>query len=435
MDDQVKKWALNLDGVLLGRRYRVGRPLGVGGMGAVFGAVHQAMGRSVAVKLLFPELTRSEEAVRRFQQEAQSAAAIARRGVVDILDFDQDPDHGPFLVMEMLQGESLLRRIKTRGRLSLEDALGLAMQMVETLATVHEAGVIHRDLKPANVFLAQTEEGEEVVKLLDFGISRVAPQPGCAPLTVPGTVLGTPRFMAPEQAACDPSVDHRADLYSVGSILYYAVSGTKPYAHLDKGALLVGVIQLPPTPLRQVSPGLPQVIYELIGHSMERERDQRFQSAQELGEALRLARQRLPRGELSLTADDDFAPTAVEARPGPMVTPRGDDQQTVPEIPAYQPATSSSAAAFDEDATTNVALEPWTNERARNSRRPPPTLEVSRPMTTTIAPAGPPTPTTTDAPRSSRLWLWLLLGVMLLLVLGLGGLVLGFSLVDSLLGT
>jgi serine/threonine protein kinase len=318
MEEHAKAWAFGLDGRTVGGRYRLGKPIGVGGMGAVFEGVHQAVGRVVAIKLLYPELTQSTEAVRRFQQEAQAAAAIARRGVVDILDFDVDPQLGPYLVMERLQGESLLTRIKTTGRLEPREAIAIGVQIADTLAAVHERGIIHRDLKPANVFLS-TSDGGEVVKILDFGISKLALAPGKAPLTVPGTVLGTPRYMAPEQASCEPDVDHRADLYSVGLILYHALSGVKPFADVSRGALLVAVIRDGPRPLRFVRPGLPEGVYAVVEQSMEHRRDERFQSAVALSRSLQQVLERLPSAVAPrpaprprLTTGDDFEATAIE---------------------------------------------------------------------------------------------------------------------------
>jgi serine/threonine-protein kinase len=347
MEEHAKAWALGLDGHTVGGRYRLGRPIGVGGMGAVFEGVHQAVGRPVAVKLLYPELTQSAEAVRRFQQEAQAAAAIARRGVVDILDFDVDPQHGPYLVMERLKGESLLSRITSTGRLAPSEALAIGAQIADTLAAVHERGIIHRDLKPGNVFLATSEEGE-VVKILDFGISKLALTPGHAPLTVPGTVLGTPRYMAPEQASCEPDVDHRADLYSVGLILYHALSGVKPFADVTRGALLVAVIRDGPRPLRFVQPGLPDEVYSVVEQSMEHKRDERFQSAVALGRCIRQVLERLPAPpRRKLSHDEDIEATAIETSVDSTlrsVSPIGTSRSSPPGAPqgAQNPAATIS---------------------------------------------------------------------------------------------
>ncbi len=193
MGSGVKNWAFGLKGKTLGGRYLLGDVIGVGGMGAVFQAVHKRVGRSVAVKLLVPDLSEDRETSLRFSQEARAAAQSARKGVVEILDFDDDEVYGPFLVMELLRGESLSKRIKRRGKLEVIEALSIALQVVDALGSVHANAIIHRDLKPANVFLAISEDGDEVVKLLDFGISRVAASTKATQLTKPGVLHGTTR--------------------------------------------------------------------------------------------------------------------------------------------------------------------------------------------------------------------------------------------------
>jgi serine/threonine protein kinase len=305
MASAVRTWAHSLKGKILGGRYSLGDVIGVGGMGAVFQGTHVKVGRQVAIKLLVPDLAEDEETGLRFHQEAQAAARIARKGVVEIFDFDDDDEYGPFLVMELLRGESLSKRIKRRNRLEPLEALSIGVQVVDALAAVHVQGIVHRDLKPANVFLAISEEGEEVVKLLDFGISRVKSQSMASGLTKPGVLLGTPRYMSPEQAWCKPDIDHRTDLYALGAILYHAISGVKPYQDLNPGRLLEAVLKRPPEALRTVCPNLSEGIYQLIELSMERDRDRRFQTAEAMrtrmiGTLEELARNRsISSGEMS----------------------------------------------------------------------------------------------------------------------------------------
>jgi len=278
-------WPSSVVGATIGGRYHVEALLGAGGMGAVFEGVHQGTGRHVAIKLLTPTLKEHPKAIKRFQLEARAAASTGRRGVVDVLDYDVDPVHGHYLVMERLEGESLQDRID-RGRLEPREAFSIAVEILDTLSAVHDHGIVHRDLKPANVFLSRTEEGETVVKILDFGISRVTAADTSTKLTAPGMAVGTPRYMAPEQARCDPDVDRRADLYSVGAILYEALSGVKPYGDASPGTVLAEVVMRPPTPLREITPGLPEAVYEVVDWSMKRERSERFQTAEEASQAL-----------------------------------------------------------------------------------------------------------------------------------------------------
>lgn len=298
MGSGVKNWAFGLKGKTLGGRYLLGDVIGVGGMGAVFQAVHKRVGRAVAVKLLVPDLSEDRETGLRFSQEARAAAQSARKGVVEILDFDEDEDYGPYLVMELLRGESLSKRIKRRGKLDVIEALSIALQVVDALGSVHANAIIHRDLKPANVFLAISEDGDEVVKLLDFGISRIAASTKATQLTKPGVLLGTPRYMSPEQAWCKPDVDHRTDLYALGAILYHAISGVKPYQELPPGKLLEAVLKRPPKPLYEVAQGLSASVLELVESAMERERDVRFQSADEMRDSIQKALEEMARNAM-----------------------------------------------------------------------------------------------------------------------------------------
>jgi serine/threonine-protein kinase len=289
----VGDWLDTVVGTTLAGRYRVEALIGAGGMGAVFRGVHTGTGRSVAIKVLTPELRGHPQAVARFQQEARAAAATNRHGVVEILDFDVDPAIGQFLVMELLEGESLQWRIERVRRLEPATALDLAARILDTLAAVHAAGIVHRDLKPANIFLARpTEPGEgaaprEEVKVVDFGISRVAFANLQSKLTAPGVAVGTPRYMSPEQAECAPDVDARADLYGVGAILYESLSGVKPYEDVPPSRVLAEVVLHRVKPLRDVAPALPEPLYDIVDRAMQRRREDRYQTAQEMGAAVR----------------------------------------------------------------------------------------------------------------------------------------------------
>ncbi len=303
------EWTADIVGQTLGGRYRVESVVGTGGMGAVFESVHLITGRRVAVKLLVPTLRDHPKAHKRFQIEAQAAAATSRRGVVDVIDFDIDDALGPYLVMELLEGESLERRIARVRPFDHQEALQIASDVLDTLEAVHEESIVHRDLKPANIFLARSAEGDEVVKVLDFGISRVlTPTPGTQ-LTTPGMAVGTPRYMAPEQAQCDPDVDRRADLYSVGAILYEMFSGKKPYQEIFPGQVLAEVVLHPPRPLVETAPGLDVAYLDLVSRAMERSREARWSSAPKMRAAIQALLdddETLPAG---VFADDNLAST------------------------------------------------------------------------------------------------------------------------------
>jgi serine/threonine protein kinase len=283
-------WTRTLEGRTLAGRYVLERSIGEGGMGAVFAAVQLAVQRRVAVKVLLPGVARDPGIVERFRREAMLAANIARRGAVEIIDFDRDPIAGPFIVMELLDGESLADRLKRHGRLNPREATWIAVSILETLEAVHGRGVIHRDLKPANVFLAREGSGPPVVKVLDFGVARVLAPHG--EVTARGAVIGTPRYMAPEQAA-GGEVDARADIYAVGAILYACLGG-KPYAHVPSEHARAAVLAGPPPPLSQMNRDLPAPLVAVVDRAMARAVAARFTTAAAMRDALVRAAQALP---------------------------------------------------------------------------------------------------------------------------------------------
>lgn len=212
-------------GALLAGKYRLVRPLGRGGMAVVWEAVHEAVGKRVAVKLLEPLLAQRPEFVRRFQLEARAASIINHPDIVDVLDSGVLPDGGLYLVMELLAGVTLKTLLADVPRLTLPQALAVLVPILDALDAAHTAGVVHRDLKPANVFL--TTAPRPGVKLLDFGISKFV---DADELTKTGDTLGTPAFMAPEQVKDSRSADPRSDVYAAGAVLFRMLEGAPPFA-------------------------------------------------------------------------------------------------------------------------------------------------------------------------------------------------------------
>ncbi len=279
-EELVRRWAEGLLGSSLAGRYRLERLLGVGGMGAVFQGRHLAVERPVAIKLLLPDRSTDRAMVERFQREARSAARVGGRGVVEVLDFDVDTEVGAFLVMEFLQGESLGERLAVRGSLPWQEVVALGLEVLGVLARVHAAGIVHRDLKPDNVFLAREDAGRERVVLVDFGIARMASESDRSKLTQTGAVMGTPLYMAPEQARESAGVDHRADLYSVGAILYEALAGRPPFDAGSWAELFLKIFSQPPEPLQQLVPGLPEGLVRAIESALEKDPERRPLSAE-----------------------------------------------------------------------------------------------------------------------------------------------------------
>jgi serine/threonine-protein kinase len=217
--------------VVIGSRYRLTDTRGGGGMARVYRAVDTTLEREVAVKLINPELRVEPEFDARFQREARIASQLSDPHIVVVHDFGIDPAHGPYLVMEFLQGQSLRERLHSTGPLPLRAALQLSGQLLLALIHAHEKGIVHRDIKPDNIFLLNQSGVRLHVRVLDFGIARIYRRDEQArgeTLTRPGAVLGTPRYMSPEQLAGHP-VDARSDLYSAAMVMHEALTGCLPY--------------------------------------------------------------------------------------------------------------------------------------------------------------------------------------------------------------
>ena len=262
--------------------YRITGSIGQGGMGVVYLAEHALLGRQAAVKVLLPELSQNQEIVTRFFNEARAATAIRHPGIVEIYDFGWNPDGSAYIVMEFLQGESLAARI-TRGRVGVAGGLAIVRQVAGALAAAHAKGIVHRDLKPDNVFLVADPEvpGGERIKLLDFGIAKLAgDQPG-GQKTRTGAVIGTPTYMAPEQCR-GVAIDHRADLYSLGCMLFELISGRPPHVGEGLGDVLAAHIHVAPPALSSLVPDVPPAVEQLVQRLLIKDPQQRMQSAEEV---------------------------------------------------------------------------------------------------------------------------------------------------------
>jgi serine/threonine-protein kinase len=270
-----------LIGVELERTYVLGDELGRGGMGALYVARHRRLRRDVAVKVLHAAFATHELALARFFREAEALARVRSPHVVQVLDALRVPDGRPALVVELLEGEDLQARLARVSRLSVDEALALAIELCRGLTAAHAAGVVHRDLKPSNVFL---DARAGVAKLIDFGVAHLD---GDAALTRTGTVVGTPAYMAPEQVRGSAGVDGRADVYGVGAVLYRCLTGRAPYEGSTPTAVLSAVLERAPEPPRAIAPELPAEVESLVMRAMSRDPETRFSSADELAEACR----------------------------------------------------------------------------------------------------------------------------------------------------
>ncbi len=277
-------------GVVVANRYRLDTVIGRGGMGSVWSATHLGLGHQIAVKLISREFIRSPDALRRFDAEAKAAARLQSRHVVQVYDNGTLDDGTPYIAMELLSGESLQHRIEQRGRIDLAESVEILAQACKALGRAHTSGIVHRDIKPDNIFLARTpDEDGDVVKVLDFGVAKVALGEGDQGHTGTGMLLGTPLYMSPEQARGLKTVDGRADLYSLGLAAYTMLSGQLAIDGESFGDILLKICAEPLPSLRAVAPWLPPAMEAWFQRTCARDPAARCQSAQEFIDTLRVA--------------------------------------------------------------------------------------------------------------------------------------------------
>ncbi len=275
-------------GNVLGGKYRILRAIGDGGMGVVFEAKHERLGTRVAIKVVHPEVAQRPGIVDRFLQEARVSAQIRSPHVAQVMDVDQTPDGEAYMVMELLEGQTLLAVLDREKKLPLPIAAEYTRQILEGLEAAHALGVVHRDLKPENVFVT-VSAGKPVLKLIDFGIAKVRKEASGDTgqnLTMAGITMGTPEYMAPEQAFSADRADARADIYAVGVIFYEMLAGKRPIEGLDARLLAVKIEQGDVTPLIHAAPHVPPPIAGLVHQAMGPRPELRFQSATEMRLAL-----------------------------------------------------------------------------------------------------------------------------------------------------
>jgi len=290
----------------LGRlgNYAILKVLGSGAMGVVFQAQDLHLKRLVALKVVKPTLAAYVDSHRRFLREAQLAAAIDHEHIVTV--FQVGEDRGVlFMAMQLLQGETLERRLlRSEGRLPVAEVLRIGREIAEGLAAAHARDLIHRDIKPANIWL---EAGRDRVKIVDFGLARGGSEDGH--LTQAGSVIGTPSYMAPEQANAQVA-DSRCDLFSLGAVLYQASTGKLPFEGKDTLSVLAALASKTPAPPRKIDPSLPRAFSDLVMSLLAKDRDERLQSAQEIVNII----EAIERGEADEPADETPSEEVQSAR-------------------------------------------------------------------------------------------------------------------------
>jgi hypothetical protein len=317
----------DLIGRTVGGRYIIKGVLGEGGMGTVYEAEHLGLGRAVAVKVLNPSQAKKRVAVKRFQQEARAAGAIGHPNICEVYDLGLLDDGSPYLVMEKLIGTTLADRISREGGLPFDELSDVMIQVLSGLIAAHDKGIVHRDIKPENIFLARRVGCPPIVKILDFGVSKMMPQfqggEEQLDLTRTGMVMGTPYYMSPEQARGERNLDGRVDVYACGVMMYEAIVGKRPFLAPNYNALLLSIINTTPKAIRDIRPATPIELEAIVIHSMAKARDDRYPSANAVLRDI----QALPVAAHALGNRMPAPPTAAERMRAPVLGGRPDTRQ------------------------------------------------------------------------------------------------------------
>ncbi|NUP10274.1 MAG: serine/threonine protein kinase [Polyangiaceae bacterium] len=372
-------------GSILEERYRVLGIIGQGGMGTVYEAEHLNIGRRVALKILKPEHAQKGEAVARLRHEARVVSQIGHPNICEIFDIGQFEDGSPYLVMERLRGETLAQRIERGPLLRLDEIADIMVQVLAALEAAHRKNVIHRDMKPDNIFLAQRQIGI-VAKILDFGISK-ANGPDELPhhLTRTGMVMGTPYYMAPEQAMGERMLDGRVDVWGVAVAIYEALTGQRPFVARNYNALLVQILTVTPRPILELRPDLPPAFGEVMRRALEKRRDGRFSTAKELSEALsafrpprttppRRATQRMLPRVAMFGAEDSSSFTSSEDEPTQEIEAKArktfvNEEMPVPPVAPAPVPTDDETPTFEENDPTVVDTPSFSDSDFPSERR------------------------------------------------------------------
>jgi serine/threonine-protein kinase len=314
-------------------RYQILERVGRGGMGVLYRGHDPVLDREVAVKVMLADFSEDTEQMRpRFYREAKAAAKLQHRNIVTVFEFAEE-NNQPHIVMEFLRGVPLSARMEQSPPLTLDDKLDIVAQLCSGLGYAHAQGVVHRDVKPANVFLL--EDGS--VKLLDFGIAKLT----ASTLTRQGDVIGSAPYMSPEQVAGTQDVDGRSDVWSTGVLLYELLTNRKPFQGDGLTTVIVGILKETPPPIENYVPGLPKQLLDVVARALEKDRDKRFQTAEELGRELQLIRKTHQLSNLPPMDATRFASTNVLKA---LHDDRQKEDKGLARDKTLQPAPSSAAA-------------------------------------------------------------------------------------------
>jgi len=378
--------ALLTPGQVLAGKFRVERVIGQGGMGIVVEATHLALDQRVAIKFLRHEARLLPDVVARFDREARSAVKLKSEHVARVIDVGKTDDGTPFMVMEYLDGQDLSQRLLSGGALPISEAVEYVIQACEGVGEAHAKGIVHRDLKPENLFLVDRDGGWKQVKVLDFGISKAALTGNASSVDMSvnatSSIMGSPYYMSPEQLRSTKSVDHRADVWSLGVVLFELLTGTTPFDEtLEFTELVAEILEAPHRRLREFRPDAPEALERVVDKAMAKDRASRFQSTAELAIAL------LPFGPSRARVSAERTTSISRAAgllgdPGimfpPSVSPPAPDERTshvTPMPPMRQPGLPSIPDAVQSQPSfpTNAPVETVT-PRVEPARRKKPSV-------------------------------------------------------------
>ncbi len=394
-------------GFVLADKYRVLRVIGKGGMGIVYEAEHVVLGKRVAIKLMLEKYFEDGEAKTRFKREAIAASKIGNPHIIDVGDIGELPDGRLYVVMELLNGMPLSDVLEKYGPMPPYRAVAIMRQVLRAVGAAHAKGIIHRDLKPDNIFLIDQGDNTDFVKLLDFGISKVLDpdeQVALTKLTTTGVVMGTPLYMAPEQAMGQTALAP-ADIYACGVILYELLAGRTPFVGQTYAVLVAQLLTAPPEPLQNLRPGLPQSLVNAVHRALEKEPDRRFASAEMFAASLPGDRT-VTEIELAGTLDSGYAVARIPTGAHHMA---GKKKSIAPWI-------AIGAALVLGIATAGVLIATQTGKEAKQavadtSAPPPPVAAPTNPdkQSDEVDPAPPPVATgllkVASQPRDARVFI------------------------------
>jgi tRNA A-37 threonylcarbamoyl transferase component Bud32 len=410
-------------GQVIAGKYKVEAVLGAGGMGVVLAARHEVLGQRVAIKYLLPEVARAhKESAERFMREARASIELRSEHVARVLDVGTDADGAAFMVMEFLEGQDLQKASRT-GPLAVSDVVEYVLQAAEALAEAHDLGIVHRDLKPANLFLASRRDGSPLVKVLDFGISKLSKSE--RGITRTDAVMGSPGYMSPEQIRSAKHVDRRADIWGLGVVMYELLAGKPPFDGDNVATLSAQIVLETPERVDAVRPEVPAALADVVARCLAKEPGERFPDMKALADALvpfatpRAAllaeRIRSSSGAVSVHAATMLAGTTADSRTaqgtaGTISGGRGASGTVRLLLTAGGAAIAGGLVIFtllrrpDRDANAEKALEAGASAATMS---PSATAEPAAPVVSAVTPAvsttpsAEPSPTAAPAPAAS----------------------------------